>query len=168
MTEKHAHSKSYEKFIKSLLVSPSINLGCGNFKIADINVDINKKVNPDIVWNLNKFPYPFGKREYKSVLLHHSLEHLNNPDKVLNECKKLLQKNGRVVIIVPSPQNPRYRMKGHKQFFTKNSLFNLVSKYFTDVKIFGYRGDTKNWPTIICKILGHFISNQFICVCTKT
>jgi len=58
----HAHSKTYEKFLRSLLISPSLNLGCGNFKIGDVNVDIDKRCKLDIVWNLNKFPYPFRER----------------------------------------------------------------------------------------------------------
>jgi len=163
----HAHSKTYEKFLRSLLISPSLNLGCGNFKIGDVNVDIDKKYNPDIVWDLNKFPYPFREREYRSILLHHSLEHLNNPGKVLNECKRILKEEGKIIIVVPSPRNPRYRMQGHKQFFTKKSLYELVSKHFSDVKVFGYRGDTKNYPVLVCKILGIFVPNQFICVAVK-
>jgi hypothetical protein len=62
MIRLHAHSKTYEKFLRSLLISPSLNLGCGNFKIGDVNVDIDKRCKPDIVWNLNKFPYPFRER----------------------------------------------------------------------------------------------------------
>jgi hypothetical protein len=62
MIRLHAHSKTYEKFIKSLLVFPSLNLGSGNFKVGDVNVDIDKRYNPDIVWNLNKSPYPFRER----------------------------------------------------------------------------------------------------------
>jgi len=69
--------------------------------------------------------------------------------------------------VVPSPQNPRYKMKSHKHFFTKKSLEALVQKYFSNVRIFGYKGDTKNWPVTICKIIGYFIPNQFICVAIK-
>jgi hypothetical protein len=58
----HAHSKTYEKFLRSLLISPSLNLGCGNFKIGDVNVDIDKRCDPNVIWNLNKFPYPFRER----------------------------------------------------------------------------------------------------------
>jgi ubiquinone/menaquinone biosynthesis C-methylase UbiE len=89
---------------------------------------------------------------------------LNNPDKVLNECKRILKEEGKIIIVVPSPRNLRYRMQGHKQFFTKKSLYELVSKHFSDVKLFGYRGDTKNYPILVCKILGIFLPNQFICI----
>jgi hypothetical protein len=34
-------------------------------------------------------------------------------------------------------------MREHKQFFTRKSLVDLIGKYFSNVKIFGYRGDTK-------------------------
>jgi hypothetical protein len=68
MISTHSHSKTYEKFIKSLLISPSLNLGCGNFKVGDINVDIDKKYNPDFVWDLNKFPYPFRERVQKHFI----------------------------------------------------------------------------------------------------
>jgi ubiquinone/menaquinone biosynthesis C-methylase UbiE len=85
----------------------------------------------------------------------------------LEECRRILKKGGRIIVVVPSPKNPRYEMKGHKHLFTKKSIENLVSKYFSNVKIFGYRGDTKNYPIFFCKILGIFIPNQFICIATK-
>lgn len=65
MRKIHTHSRKYEKFIKSLLIFPSLNLGCGNFKIGDVNVDIDKRCNPDVAWDLNKFPYPFRERVQK-------------------------------------------------------------------------------------------------------
>jgi len=162
----HKHSKKYKEYLKSMMISPSLNLGCGHFKICDVNVDMDKSYNPDIVHDLNQVPYNFGK--FNTILLHHSLEHLEDPDKVLKEIHKILNHEGKMIIVVPSPLNKNYESKNHKYFFTKSSLMHLVRKYFYKEIIFGYRGDTKNYPIFLNKLIGRIFPNQFICIAQKS
>lgn len=161
----HKHSKKYKEYLKSMITSPSLNLGCGHFKICDVNVDIDESYNPDIVHDLNQVPYPFGK--FNTVLLHHCLEHLNDPDEILKEIYRILNPGGRAIIVVPSPLNKNYKSKHHKHFFTKSSLRDLVRKYFDKEITFGYRGDTKNTPIFFNKLIGFFTPNQFILIAQK-
>ena len=35
-----------------------IDLGCGIKKTLDIGIDTNTSINPDVMHDLNKFPYP--------------------------------------------------------------------------------------------------------------
>ena len=160
----HGHSRAYENFIRKLLVPPSLNLGSGNFKVGDFNVDIDRTVRPDIILNLEKFPYPLKKGAFRSVILHHSLEHLEDPERVLLECRNLLTKGGKILIVVPSPENRNYRMAGHKHFFTKNLLSSAVKKHFKDVKLFGYRGNTKGIKPFLGRFIGKFSPNEYICM----
>ena len=79
-----------------------LNLGCGEFKINDfINVDINKSVEPDVVHDLNKFPYPFKDNHFNVIRAEHILEHLDNPFKVMKELHRLLNYGGVLIIKVP-------------------------------------------------------------------
>lgn len=160
----HSHNIVYEKYVRSLLIPPSLNLGSAKFRIGDINVDINKKERPDIVFDLGRFPYPFKRRAFNSVILHHSLEHLDNPKKVIEECSGLLNKGGRIVIVVPSPANKNYGMRDHKSFFTKKSLLSILENNFNRVRVFGYRGNTKNIPPFIGRVFGLISPNQYICM----
>jgi len=166
----HAHSKIYEEFIRDFLARPSLNLGCGGFKIGDVNVDMDKGVRPDVLFNLEDLPFPFKKDVFGSVVLHHSLEHLEEPEKTLIECKSLMKRGGKIVVVVPTPTNKMYRMVGHKQFYTKKSIKSLLEKHFTNVKVFGYKGDTKEITPSICRIFGMVYPNQYVCIgeCKKS
>lgn len=164
---KSTHSMSYESYIKNLLSGHSLNLGCNVFKIGDVNVDIDKGVVPDLIFDLEKMNFPFKGEAFDSVLMHHSLEHLKDPGSALSECRRLLRKGGRIVVVVPSPRNKNYKMEGHKTFFTKKSLVGLISEFFSHVKIFGYRGDTRDYHPIMGKIIGSVLPNQYICIGEK-
>ena len=79
-----------------------LNLGCGEFKKKDyINLDIDKFVNPDILHDLNKFPYPFKDNTFDLIEADHVLEHLKEPFKVMNELRRILKPQGKLIIKVP-------------------------------------------------------------------
>jgi len=80
-----------------------LNLGCGSNKLKSegnevIGVDFDKNVSPDVVWNLNKFPYPFKDSEFDEVVANHSIEHLDysvkDPDDVLKELWRITKASG--------------------------------------------------------------------------
>ena len=79
-----------------------LNLGCSIFKKKDfINVDINEKVNPDILWDLNKYPYPFKDSSIDYIKAEHLLEHLNDPFRFMQEMYRILKSGGKLFIRVP-------------------------------------------------------------------
>jgi len=79
-----------------------LNLGSGNFKKNGyINIDINKDLNPDIVYNLEIFPYPFKKNSFDIIEADHILEHLSDPFQVMKELHRILKKDGILIIRVP-------------------------------------------------------------------
>lgn len=84
-----------------------------NFKIEAIEVSSSrlsyiKKNNIKIYNNINKI----NKKKYDLIYLDQTLEHLESPYKTLNIIKKILSKNGLLIIKVPSG------------LFTKKKLFN--------------------------------------------
>jgi SAM-dependent methyltransferase len=79
-----------------------LDLGCGFNKIGDtISVDKNKEAKPDIIHDLNDIPYPFKNNYFDKVNLRHVLEHLDEPEKVLNEVLRISKDNALIYIEVP-------------------------------------------------------------------
>jgi len=84
---------------KNHSVGSVLDLGSGNVELADTTVDIDENTEPDIVHDLDEFPYPFEENEYETCWLIHILEHLENPDKALEEAKRIA--SDRVIAIIP-------------------------------------------------------------------
>jgi len=79
-----------------------LNLGCGNFKKDGfVNLDISEFTDPDIVHDLETFPYPFDDGYFDLIESDHVLEHLSNPFKVMAELHRILAKGGRLIVRVP-------------------------------------------------------------------
>ena len=79
-----------------------LNLGCGNFKKKGyINLDVNKNVKPDVVHDLDKFPYPFKGNYFDLIEADHVLEHTNDPFRVMKELHRIIKYNGTIIIRVP-------------------------------------------------------------------
>jgi SAM-dependent methyltransferase len=167
MSEKEVcrYSDAYKKFITSFLVKPALNLGCDGWKIDAVNVDYNRAVKPDKVWDLNRFPYPFRDRSFSTIFMVAALEHLREPKRVVGECRRILKDGGRVVAVVPSKGSRFYRAKNHIQFFDKKSLRETFSDF--DARVFGYRGDTTEISPWMARLVGMFRGNLLVCIARK-
>ncbi|QLJ53451.1 MAG: hypothetical protein Sv326_1276 [Candidatus Fermentimicrarchaeum limneticum] len=111
-----------------------LELGCGNYKGKGcpykgevIGVDIDSNSQADVVWDLEKFPYPFQDNEFDAVYSHHCLEHLEDTVAVMNEIWRITKSGGKVFIVVPygvsewSHSNPT-----HRKFFAYNSITHFT------------------------------------------
>ncbi|MFH1523287.1 MAG: methyltransferase domain-containing protein [Patescibacteria group bacterium] len=79
-----------------------LNLGAGvDRKEGYINIDWNKMTNPDVLHNLNVFPYPFPDNSFELIQVSHILEHLDKPFLVMKELHRILQPKGKLIIKVP-------------------------------------------------------------------
>ena len=90
-----------------------LNLGCGNRRIAGwLNVDNVPDCNPDLVCDLEQFPWPWADDSVKEILLNHVLEHLGQDrDVYLGIIKELFRVccyGARVHIVVPHPRHDHY------------------------------------------------------------
>jgi SAM-dependent methyltransferase len=82
--------------------SRRLNLGCGAFKKAGFtNLDACPTVKPDIIHDLNNFPYPLRSESFDLIEADHLLEHLSDPFAVMGELHRLLVHDGELVIRVP-------------------------------------------------------------------
>jgi SAM-dependent methyltransferase len=75
-----------------------INLGAGNL-IEDtkewINHDLIKhREEIELVFDLEKIPYPLEDNQFEEVKIFDVLEHLDNPLEVMNELHRIIKKGG--------------------------------------------------------------------------
>ena len=79
-----------------------LHIGAGRKKIVGATtLDINPRLNPDVVWNLNEYPYPFEDSTFDLVVCEHVIEHLQNVIGVMEELHRVTKMGGRVLIRVP-------------------------------------------------------------------
>lgn len=87
-----------------------LNLGCGNRILPDsVNHDITKhRPEVDVVWDLNKLPWPWSDNEFDMVVAYSVLEHLKlNLIESMNEIWRILKPDGIVCLKVPYWNHPR-------------------------------------------------------------
>jgi len=79
-----------------------LDLGSGLKKNSNaIRVDINSEVNPDVVHDLNNFPYPFENEYFDMIIMDNVIGELNNFWKVMNEIYRISKFDSDIVISVP-------------------------------------------------------------------
>tara|TARA_B100001964_G_C14116083_1_gene546161 strand:+ start:303 stop:863 length:561 start_codon:yes stop_codon:yes gene_type:complete len=88
----------------------NLNLGSGSKRVKNyINVDKYEIFKPDIIHNLEKFPYPFDDNSVDNIILSHILEHLGqNPNTfnlIIKELYRICKNSSLLDITVPHPRN---------------------------------------------------------------
>ncbi len=79
-----------------------LNLGAGkDRKEGYVNIDWNPLDNPDILHDLNVFPYPFAEATFDLIEANHIMEHLDRPFAVMKELHRILKPEGKLIINVP-------------------------------------------------------------------
>jgi predicted SAM-dependent methyltransferase len=106
-----------------------LNLGSGNdYKEGYVNIDISKTVKPDIVLDISNEPLPFEDDSCEIIEAIDFFEHILYPIPVLNECWRVLKKNGLIIIEVPmAGTNDFYKDPTHVRPFVPETF-----KYFAD------------------------------------
>ena len=78
-----------------------LNLGCRAFKKEGyVNVDCCAELKPEVLHNLDEFPYPFNDNEFDLIEADHVLEHLKDPFRFMKEIHRVAKKDALVIIKV--------------------------------------------------------------------
>lgn len=94
-----------------------LNLGCGDDYRSDwFNVDIDPAVDPDIVHDLNEYPWPFADDEFQHVEARHVLEHVADPQQALTEIARILRPTGSLLWVYPIGHT-RFEDPTHKHYW---------------------------------------------------
>jgi predicted SAM-dependent methyltransferase len=106
----------------------TLDVGCGNRKMGDVNVDKRREVNPDVICDIHFLP--FKDKQFDMVYCYHVLEHEGvNPLLALEELKRVC--NGTLEIQVPHWLSPNAkRDKTHVNFQVMRRRFWTQFKDF--------------------------------------
>lgn len=90
-----------------------LNMGCAHNKERGyINVDIAAKCNPDVVCDLEKFPWPWKTSSVDVVRFNHCLEHIGQDSDtflhVMKELYRICKNDAEVEINVPHPRHDNF------------------------------------------------------------
>lgn len=90
-----------------------LNLGCGDKLMKGwVNVDHVPDCNPDIVCNLEQFPWPWETDSVEEILLSHVLEHLGESRDVylgiIKEMYRVCCHGAKIHIMVPHPRHDHF------------------------------------------------------------
>ena len=66
-----------------------------------VTLDIDPAHHPDVVHDLNVFPYPFQDNQFAEIVCHHVLEHLNDLPPAMRELHRICAPDGVIRIEVP-------------------------------------------------------------------
>ena len=81
---------------------PVLDLGCGiNKQAGAIGIDRNPRSCPDVIADLDHFPYPFADNSFPEIRAIHVIEHVADVIRTVEECNRLLEPGGRLVIVTP-------------------------------------------------------------------
>lgn len=108
-----------------MLGAKKLNIGCGKYPQRDaVNLDIIEMEGVDVVWDLNKRPYPFENGQFEEIIAKDILEHLDDILGVMEELWRILKAGGKLLIRVPLAKYPEKAWidPTHKHVFTMESF----------------------------------------------
>jgi SAM-dependent methyltransferase len=118
---------------KSLLKLQGVRSGKGSFD--PVQLRFTTLCNAGILAFRNAGDMPIEDESYDLVLCTQVLEHCNHPDRIVNECHRVLKKGGTFIVTVPSI----YSVHGYpadKGRFMPDGLRHLLPE-FSKVEILG-------------------------------
>jgi SAM-dependent methyltransferase len=99
-----------------------LDVGCGPYKISGaIGIDRTGWPGVNVVYDLNRYPWPFADSVFDRAICRHSLAHLENVVRVVEELHRILRPRGVLEILCP-------------HFSSDNAFTDITSRWF-----FGYR-----------------------------
>ena len=109
-----------------------INIGCGA-EILDgyINLDYKDQKGVDVIWDINKTPWPFKDNTFSESFCSHTLEHIEDIQSTMKEIWRISKPGAKITIRVPHFScGVYYRDITHKRPF---SFFSM--DYFCNASI---------------------------------
>src|SRR5438552_17226312 len=86
---------------------PILNVGCGLVRIPNsVGVDFDPQTKPDVIHDLDQFPWPFPDERFERIVCSHVLEHLRNPRRALLEIRRIASPGALVEIATPHYSSP--------------------------------------------------------------
>lgn len=118
----------------------NLNLGCDRFKLPNfVNIDFNGEVSPDVCIDLKDIKNYFQDNSVDFIIANHVLEHLEDPQKLIQDCYEILKPFRSLLTVIPDytkcfdlPVDLAERViiagGAHKSLFNQKKL-NLMLSY---------------------------------------
>lgn len=122
-----------------------LNLGCGMKPIDGyINHDINFHHDfIDTCWDCNVYPYPWLSESVSEIRAWDLIEHLNYPERFIEECYRILKVGGLLQMRTPTETSPtKWRDITHRRVFHVDS-FDYYDNKTQLGKDFGFYSNAK-------------------------
>ena len=85
-----------------------LNLGCGS-KYMDGYINVDKYGEPEVLFDLETFPWPWETNSVEEIVLHHVLEHLGQNTNIylniMKEMYRVCKHDAKIYITVPHPRH---------------------------------------------------------------
>lgn len=109
-----------------------LNLGCGFLKWHGmVNVDKYPSCEPEVVWDLDVFPWPWEDESVDGIFASHVFEHLSDWWRALCECARIMKPMGMLDIRVPDESSGNAATyRDHKTVFSIVSLHGICGYGF--------------------------------------
>jgi 2-polyprenyl-3-methyl-5-hydroxy-6-metoxy-1,4-benzoquinol methylase len=86
----------------------------------------------------NALALPF-QREFDAVVSFETIEHLKEPERFVQECRRVLKPGGVFIVSTPEYVGGPYVSDHHELEFTRQEFAELLNRHFDDVEMFGQR-----------------------------
>ena len=141
----------------------TLDVGCGLSRLENaVCMDNNPLVNPDVLHDLEVFPYPFPENEFDYIHCSHVLEHLADVIPVMKEFHRIAKPGGLVHISVPHfSGKTAYMDPSHKKFFAWNSFTYFTKDYFYTGAQYEIVKQSLTFSKLIAAIGIGFMANKF-------
>ena len=115
-----------------------LHIGCGDDKLQGATgIDLLKLPAVDIVYDLDKTPWPFEEKSFDIVYAHSVVEHVTDIVAFMNEVWRILAPGGRFIVSVP-------------YFRSTDSFTDITHKHFFTAQSFDYFFDENNSRANYC------------------
>jgi len=112
---------------------PILLLGSGNMRQDNaLRIDINSRVQPDILHDLDSFPYPFLDNTFSRIECYDILEHLEDLVSVMQEIHRIGMPKAHIVITTP-------------HFSSANAYTDPTHRHFLGYYFFDYFTGENEW-----------------------
>jgi predicted SAM-dependent methyltransferase len=109
----------------------------------------------DIICNAEEMPIEDGS--YDLVLCTQVLEHCNSPERIINECHRVLRKGGTLIVTVPSIY-PVHGYPADNWRFMPDGLRYLL-RAFSQVEVLGELDFAESLASVVCHY-GHVVTGR--------
>src|SRR5271163_790248 len=144
----------------------ALNLGCGRKHIEGaVNVDLSASIAPDVAYDLNTRPWPFGSDSFEHVYAYDVIEHLDDVIGTMNEIHRVCRNGARVEITVPHFECANaFTDPTHQHAFGYSSFHYVTGEhefsFYTD-RVFRRRTSTiifqpSPMNKVICRLANRF------------